>query len=138
MGYIGWAFLAMGSYGVTAIFLKVAMRNIPPEAALVITNLMLVAAGVALAVYRGESMVSHLKAGWPVLFVVLAGLTLSLSIISYYTALSRGPVSVVVPIFAMSFAVAGSLGILLLGEDIKMTRLAGFLLAGVAIVLLTR
>ena len=138
MSYVGWALVAMMSYGVTAIFLKAALRHIPPEVALVITNLMLVAVALTLALYRGESLVAHLRFGRPVLFVALAGLTLSLSIVSYYTALSRGPTSLVVPIFAMSFAVAGALGMLILGEDIKMTRVLGMLLAAGAVVLFTR
>ena len=138
MSYVGWALVAMMSYGVTAIFLKAALRHIPPEVALVITNLMLVAAALTLALYRGENFVAHLRFGRPVLFIVLAGFTLSLSIVSYYTALSRGPISIVVPIFAMSFAVAGILGILAFGEEIKMTQVLGMLLAAGAVILFTR
>ena len=75
---------------------------------------------------------------WPTALLFVTGLTLSLSIISYYLALSRGPASVVLPIFAMSFAVATVLGILFLGEDIRATKVVGVGLATVSIVLLTR
>lgn len=138
MGYMGYALVAMGAYGVTAIFLKVGMRSMPAEVTLVITNVVLVVAGVVLAVARNQAIAPHLKMGWPLFFVILAGLTLSVSIVSYYTALSRGPVSVVVPIFGMSLAVAGTLGILFLGEEVKITRLVGFVLAGGSIFLMTR
>ena len=57
--YVGWARVAMGGYGVTAIFLRVAMRSISVEITLLIANLMLVAAGVALAVFRSETVVAH-------------------------------------------------------------------------------
>ena len=138
MSYVFWAIVAMGSYGVTAIFLKLALRQYPPEVALVITNLTLVLAGVALVVFRGANFADHVNLDRPTLYILLAGLTLSVSIISYYTALSRGPASVVVPIFSMSFAVAATLGMLLLAEDIKVTRILGVVLASGAIVLLAR
>ena len=44
----------MGGYGVTAVLLKLAMRTIPPEVALVMTNTVLVLAGFGLVLYRGE------------------------------------------------------------------------------------
>lgn len=138
MNYIGWATVAMFGYGVTAILLKVSLRHFPPEVALVITNTILVAVGLGLVFSRGESFVAHLSLGWPTAVIVLAGATLSVSIVSYYIALSRGPASVVVPIFAMNFAVASVMGVVLLGEDLRPTRIAGLLLASGAIVLLAR
>jgi transporter family protein len=138
MSYIWWAVVAMGSYGTTVVLLKLALRQIPPSVALVITNTMLVLAGIGLVLYRGERVASHLGLNWTVAIILAAGLTLSLSIISYYTALSRGPASVVAPIFAMNFAVASILGFLLLGENITLARVMGVLFAAIAVVLLTR
>ena len=137
MGYIGCAIVAMGGYGATAIFLKLAFRTIPSEVALVVTNTVLIASALGLALFRGDSFES-LGANRPTLYVGLAGLTLSIGIISYYLALSRGPVSIVAPIFAMHFAIAGVLGILFLGESITITRAVGLVLAAGAIVLLTK
>jgi uncharacterized membrane protein len=100
--------------------------------------------GGAIMISIESSMASILKAErsdhgiYRLGYVGLAGLTLGVSIISYYIALSRGPVSIVAPIFAMNFAVAGILGILFLGESITVTRLAGLALAAGAIVLLAR
>ena len=138
MNYIGWATVAMLGYGLTAVLLKVSLRHFPPEVALVITNTILVASGVGLMIARGTSFSTHLTIGWPTAVVATAGVALSVSIISYYFALSRGPASVVVPIFAMNFAVASVLGILFLGEDIRFTRVVGVLMATGAIVLLAR
>ena len=115
MGYIAWAIIAMGSYGLTGVFLKLALRTIPTEVALVLTNSMLVITGLVLILVRGSSIAVYLRVGSPFLYVMLAGLTLSVAIASYYTALSRGPVSIVVPIFAMSFAVASALALAFLG-----------------------
>jgi transporter family protein len=138
VSHVGLAIIAMGGYGVTAVLLKVVLRHIAPEVVLVATNTVLVAAALALMLYRHESLADSLSLGWPTALLFVTGLTLSLSIISYYLALSRGPASVVLPIFAMSFAVATVLGILFLGEDIKATKVVGVGLATVSIVLLTR
>lgn len=138
MSYVGWAVVAMLAYGVTAIFLKLALKDIPPGVTLVITNSILVLSCIVLIVYRGESFAAHISANRPLLFAGLAGLTLSLSIISYYIALSRGQTSVVVPIFAMYFAVTTIIGFIFLGEEIRLTRILGVLLAGGALFLLTR
>ena len=88
--------------------------------------------------HRRATMATELVVGWPVLYLVVAGLALSLSIASYYLALSRGPVTVVAPIFALSFAVASVLGIIFLGEEIKLTRVLGLALAAGSIFLLAR
>lgn len=128
----------MSAYGVTVVFVKLALRSVPPEIALVVTNTILVVAGLGLVFLRGESLTAHLSLARPTLYLGLAGLTLSIGIASYYIGLSRGPASVVVPIFALNFVVAGTLGILFLGEDFKATRILGILMAGGAVVLLTR
>lgn len=138
MSYVGWAMVAMVGYGTTAVLLKVVLRTVPPEVALVVTNTMLVAAAVALVILRRQSIPANLNLDAPTLLLFAAGVTLSLSISSFYLALSRGPASVVVPIFAMNFAVASVLGMIFLEEGIKATRVLGVILAAGAIVLLTR
>ena len=138
MSYVGWTVVAMLGYGVTAVFLKLAMRGMPPLVALVLGNSILVLAGIGMILYRGESFFAHLTASRHLLFTGLAGLTLSLSIASFYTALSRGDASVVVPVFAMYFAVTVIVGCAFLGEQITLSKLLGVVLAAGAIYLLTR
>lgn len=138
MSYTWWAVLAMAVYGVNAVLLKLALRQVPAEVALAVTNTVLVAAGFALVVFRGQSIVAHLSFGWPTVYLALAGVTLTVGVVAFYTALSRGPASVVVPIFAMNFAVASLLGVVLLGEGMTIQRGFGLLLAVGSIILLTR
>lgn len=138
MNYIWWAILAMVAYGINAVLLKLALRHIPAEVALAISNTMLVTAGFALVVFRGQSIVAHLNVSWSTVYLGLAGVTLTVGVVSFYTALSRGPASVVVPVFAMNFAVASILGIVFLGEGMTVQRGVGLLLAVGAIILLTR
>tara|TARA_B100001013_G_C24219129_1_gene288531 strand:+ start:48 stop:464 length:417 start_codon:yes stop_codon:yes gene_type:complete len=138
MGYIGWSFIALAAYGVTTILLKLALRNIPPEAAAAITNTMLVGSAVVYAVYRGINIPQQLSQGVSTVYLLLAGVTLSVGIISFYIALSRGPASVVAPIFGMNLALVSIMGFILLGEPVNTTRVLGVALAAVAIMLLTR
>ncbi len=138
MNYVLWAVLAMGTYGVMAVLLKVALKDMPFEVPLVIMNTILVVAGIVLVVVRGQSVLAHLSFSWPTLVVIMAGVALTVSVVAFYTALSRGPTSVVVPVFAMNFAVASVLGFVFLGEIVTITRVLGIVLAGASILLLTR
>ena len=138
MTYVGWALVAMAAYGVTAALLKVALKDLTPGVAVVITNLVLVAAGAFVAVYRGEEIADQLNLGVPLLVALAAGVALSVGVVCYYIALSKGPVSVVVPIFAMYLVIATAIGVGLLGEEFKLTKALGAVLAVGAIILLTR
>ena len=138
MHYAVGALIGMVSYGITVTMLKMAFRTIPPEVVLVITNVILVAGGAAFMVYRGEDLLEHMGWSRSMLYVLAAGATLTIGISAYYIALSRGPASVVTPIFAMNFAVASVLGILFLNEAVSAQKIAGLALACAAIVLLTR
>ena len=138
MNYTTGALIGMVSYGVTVVLLKMSFRTILPEVVLVVTNVILVAGGAAFMVYRGESLLEQVGWSRSMLYILAAGATLTVGIAAYYIALSRGPASVVTPIFAMNFAVASILGMLFLNEAVNAQKLAGLALACGAIVLLTR
>ncbi len=138
MSYVGWSLIALVAYGITTILLKAALRSIPPEAAAAITNTMLVGSAVLYAIFRGVSIPQQLTLSMPTFYLLMAGATLSVGIISFYVALSRGPASVVAPIFGMNLALVSVLGFTVLGEPVSATRVAGVVLAAVAVILLTR
>ena len=138
MSYIGWVFIAMLTYGIMAVLLKISLRNIPPEVAVLVTNVILVISALAWALFRGIKILNHLTFNQPTLFLLLAGIVLSCSVISFYMALSRGPVTAVLPIFGMNVAVASVLGFLVLGEPVNASRISGLILAGGAVFLLAR
>jgi transporter family protein len=121
-----------------AAVLKVALRSIPPEVAVIINNFILVGVGILFAVYRGVKIPDHLSLNLPTLLLVVSGLLLSVSIISFYMALSRGPASIVVPIFGMNIAIVSILGFMVLGEPVNASRVLGIAMAGGSIFLLTR
>ena len=138
MGYLPWALFAMVTYGVTAVLLKLAFRGISPALSLVIANVPIVLAGLGWMALQGTTGWRSIGLNAPTGWMALVAIMLPASILSYYKALSLGPASVVVPIFALSLTVAVVLGVLVLGEPLRLTRGLGVLFAVAAIVLLIR
>ncbi len=138
MSYAPWAIFAMITYGIATFTLKYVFRTISPAAGLTIANLFVVSAGVGWMFLQGRDSLKEL--GWNGVtgLLIVAGVVLAMSIVSLYKALSIGPATVVVPIFALSFTVVALLGFTILDEPIKATRIIGIVLAASAIVLLTR
>ena len=58
-----------------------------------------------------------------------------MGIITYYRALSLGAVSVVVPIFGLFIVVSSVVGFVFLDEPLTLRKVAGIVLAGVAVYL---
>ena len=138
MHYIVLVLIAMVGYGVMATLLKLSMRTIPPESAVFITNVMLVLIALAWGLHRGVRLLDSLALDQPTLLLFLSGIVLSISVICFYTALSRGPITVVLPLYGMNIAIATLLGVLVLGEPMTLPRASGLVMAGGAIFLLTR
>ena len=63
---------------------------------------------------------------------------MAIAILTLYMAIARGPVSVVLPIYALNAMVAALLGILILHEPVSVQKVLGLVLAVAAIVLLSR
>ena len=134
MNYVLWALLGMASYTMVAPLMKVALGDVPSDVAVLLSNLILVGvAGALVAVSDTDvaEVVGHPKA----VYVYSAGLFLAVGIIAYYRALALGPVSVVVPIFAMFIVTSSAAGVLLLDETLTVRRGAGILLGIVAVYL---
>ncbi len=138
MQYVPWAILSMVTYGVSAALLKLAFRSISPAAGLTIANLFVVSAGATWWIIQGAAGSKGLGTNAPTGLLVLASIILATSIVALYKALSLGPASAVVPIFAMNLTVAAILGFTLLGEPLKLPHIAGLVSAGLAVFLLTR
>ena len=139
MTYMAWAFLSMATYGAMLFFLKLSLRNIAPEFAVIINNAVLVLVAVVWTAVRGTNISAQFSSGpLPLIYLMIASAFLSVGVMSLYKALSLGPASVVQPIFALNFVVVSVLGLLLLGEPFKVERVVGLVLAGVAIWLLAK
>ena len=138
MNYLPWALAAMVTYGIASFAVKVVFRTIHPSLGLTVVNLFVVLAGVGWIAITGPTAFRNV--GWNVdtVRMLAAGIILAIAIVTFYKGLSLGPTSIVVPIFALSFTISAVLGLTLLDEPIKATRIAGLVLAAVAVVLLAR
>ncbi len=71
-------------------------------------------------------------------YAILIGIPLAIAILTLYLAIAKGPVSVVMPIYGLNAMVTVILGIIVLHEPVTIPKVAGLVLAVVAIVLLSR
>lgn len=134
--YVLWALVACVTYSFVPPLVRVATREIPSVSAAFISNLVLVVAILVVILVSGHEVVPHMRSGAS-LYLYAAGLFLGVGILAYYRALELGPVSVVVPIFAM-FIVGGSvIGYTLLDETITLTNGVGVLLGVAAVYLIS-
>ncbi len=136
MQYLWYALVALAAYALVAPLTKIAMQEFPADTVVFVTNgmLVLVAFGIVLATDRpllSALTDEHAK------YMYAAGLCLSVGIISYYRALSTGPVSVVVPIFGLFLVASSVIGIVFLNESLTVRKGVGIVLALVAVFLTT-
>jgi len=134
MNYVVWALLGMASYTMVAPLMKIALTDVPSDVAVLLSNLILVAVAgglVAVSDNSASGFLTHSKAP----YVYAAGLFLAVGIVAYYRALSLGPVSIVVPVFAMFIVTSSAAGVVLLDETLTLRRGAGIALAIVAVYL---
>jgi len=73
-----------------------------------------------------------------VLYAILIAIPMAIAVLSLYLAIARGLVSVVMPIYGLNAMVTVILGIIVLHEPVTIPKVAGLVLAVVAIVLLSR
>lgn len=134
--YVLWALVACLAYSFVPPLVRVATREIPGTVAALVSNVILVGLTLLVLGVTGQEVTPYLRTeSAPYLYV--AGLFLGVGILSYYRALELGPVSVVVPLFAM-FIVGGSLiGVLVLEESMTGRNALGIVLAVGAIYLLS-
>jgi transporter family protein len=134
VNYVLWALVGMASYTMVAPLMKVALTDVPSDVAVLLSNLILVAVAGGLVVVS-DTNVSGFLTHSKVPYVYTAGLFLAVGILAYYRALSLGPVSVVVPVFAMFIVTSSAAGVVLLDETLTLRRGAGIALAIVAVYL---
>ncbi|GGL30423.1 hypothetical protein GCM10009037_12650 [Halarchaeum grantii] len=126
MNYVKWAFVALAGYTFVAPLMKVATApgGIPATVAALVANTVLVVASVGVVLYSGIPVLEY--ATHPrMLYVLAAGVCLAVGILAYYEALSRGPVSVVVPVFGMFLVTSSLVSVLWLGDDLTLRKVAG-------------
>jgi len=134
MRYLIWAVIALLGYTLVPPLVKLATADIPNEVVLLISNGMLVVAGIAIVLVSDISVTPYLTHERAI-YAYGAGIALTVGIVSYYRALAAGPVSVVVPVFGMFIATSSILGIAVLDEPLTGRKVAGIGLAVAAVYL---
>ena len=138
MHYLTLSLFALACYSLVAPLVKLAtQQGAPPYLAVIITNTILVLTALAVSWTRGAlfDFTMPLKS---LGLLLVAGVFLGLSVTAYYLALSRGPISVVVPIFGLFIVSSSIAGVVLFGETLTVSRLLGILFALAAIYLVSR
>ncbi|WP_423751408.1 EamA family transporter [Salinirarus marinus] len=139
MSYLPWTVLALVAYSLVAPLVGYATTGdarVPSFVAAFYTNSILVVATVAVVVYENQNVLTyatHPKS--PYLYA--AGICLAVGILAYYHALSLGPVSVVVPVFAMFLVTSSLISIAFMNESLTARKLAGIGFAVLAVVLVS-
>lgn len=136
-GYVTWAFIAMVGYSFVFLFAKLAMDGgrLPPFTVMTISVAIVTVVSVAVTVATGEWRVDSYL-GRHALLTYMTGVALALAVVGYFTALSKGPASVVVPIYGLFIAGGALLGIVVLGEPITVKKLLGIGFACVSVFLI--
>jgi len=73
-----------------------------------------------------------------VFYACLIGAWWSGIMILYYTAIARGPLSVVIPLFSLNLVIPAALGFFFLNEPLTLSKVLGLIFACLAVVLLAR
>jgi len=139
MRYLPWALLALGAYSAVAPLMNAATTGdarIPSTVAALVANGILVVGTVGVVLYTGRDVGSYV--GHPKFpLVVAGGLFLTVGILAYYRALSLGPVSVVTPVFGLFLVLSSAIGVVALDEPLTARKVAGIVLAVVAVYLVS-
>ena len=134
--YLVFSLVAFAAYSLVAPLLKVAMETIPSTVAVFLSNSIMFLLLGTMLVYTKTSPGSYFRHPKTPL-IVAWGVALAVGLLAYYRALALGPVSVVVPIYGLFIAVSSAIGVALFDETLTKRKVAGVVLAVIAIVLMS-
>mgnify|MGYP000158478385 FL=1 len=139
MNYLPWALVALAAYTLVPLLMRIATTGpnaIPSDVAAIISNTVLVLGAAAVVVGTDQRVGPHLSSS-KLPYALAAGVFLAIGILTYYRALSLGPVSVVTPVFGMFLVTSSAFGMAFLDESVTARKLVGIGLAVVAVYLVT-
>jgi transporter family protein len=138
--YVLWALLGMACYSLMTLFMKLAEKSGSASTYMVlaVSTTIVPLFAFALVVIRGElkSLFFELEQP-PLLWAIAAGLVLTVAVGSLFHALSLGPANVVVPIYGMFIVGGPLLAVLLLGEPMSWSKIAGLVAAVIGVILIS-
>ena len=132
---VAFGLLTMMSWGIWIVVGNAASESTDPTTAAAISYVVAAILAVGYVLVSGASLAITPRAG---ALAGLAGVFAGIGFVSMYIGLSRGSTTVVSTLGAMYFVVAAFIGIAVLGDEITTTRVAGLLLAVVAVILVAQ
>ena len=133
--YIVWALIALTGYTIFTPLAQVATQQVPSTVVALVANSVLATSALVVVLYTTGGEIGRYLTGNALLYMIGAGLFLTVGILAYYRALSTGPISVVTPIYGMFLVGSSIIGIVALGEPLSIRKATGIALAVVAIYL---
>ena len=132
---VAFGLLTMVSWGIWIVVGNAASESIDPTTAAAISYLVAAILTVGYVFVSDSSLAITPRGG---ALAGVAGLFAGIGFVSMYIGLSRGSTTVVSTLGALYFVVAAFIGMAALGDEFTTTRVAGLLLAGVAVVLVAQ
>ena len=132
-----WALASACFAALTAIFAKVGVEQINPDAATLIRTLVILAVLTALVLATGQIRSVTSASGRTYAFLVLSGLATGASWVCYFRALSLGDASRVAPLDKLSVVLVALFGVLFLSERLSVVNWLGVALIGMGAWLVT-
>ena len=129
---IGLALIGAVAWGFWAVLADVATRSMAPEAAMIVSY----TAGIGIAgvyvLHRGTTLLGNDPTAIGI--AALAGVASGIGAVAYYGALQAGAAGIATTVTALYFVVAAALGVVLLGDSLAASDIAGIGAAVVAVV----
>jgi transporter family protein len=125
MGWQLWAVVSAIAAGVTAVFAKMGLEDVPSHLGNTVRTAIVLALSVFVLFVSGEHQRANTLSGRAWLFLALSGIATAVSWIAYFKALSMGSATPVTAIDKASLVVTMILGIILLGERMNWRTVLG-------------
>ena len=139
MTWHAWAVISAIAAGVTAVFAKMGLEEVPSHLGNALRTVIVLALSLTVLFATGEHQKTSTLTGKAWLFLGLSGLATAVSWVAYFKALSTGSATPVTAIDKASLGVTMILGIFLLGERMNWrTALGVVLIVGGAILASTK
>jgi transporter family protein len=134
MHYLLWAVIALAAYSMVPPLSKLASERIPIMVVALVANALITIVNLGVVLYLEDGSIPSLPSTHAV-YALAAGAFLTVGVLSYFYALSIGPVSVVTPIFGLFLVGSAVVGMVALDEPVTVRKLAGLGFAGLAVYL---
>lgn len=133
--WLPWALGSAGFAALTAILAKVGVSGVNPDFATLVRSVIIVGVCALFVTVTGQWQTPGTLSRRTLLFLVLSGLATGASWLCYFRALQLGEAAKVAPVDKLSVVLVALLGVLLLGERLSLTALAGVSLVSLGAVL---